>query len=127
VNAFVKACAAVPVAIALAAASSSVFSTAEAGLWEISRSGSPPVKICVPNTAVLAQFEHRHSRCSRTIIRDSGSAATVNYTCADGDFGQSDVRLVTPRALSIQTQGISGNAPFKYSIQARRVGDCPSH
>lgn len=85
------------------------------------------MKLCVPNTAVLAQFEHRNSRCSRTIIRDNGSVATVTYTCPGGDFGQTDVRLVTPRSLSIQTQGISASAPFNYVIQARRIGDCPSH
>lgn len=115
------------VALGVAAASASVFATAEPGLWEISRSGSPAVKLCVANTAMLAQFEHRNSRCSRNVIRDNGSAATVHYTCPGGDFGQSDLRLVTPRSLSIQTQGISAGAPFQYTIQARRIGNCQIH
>ncbi len=126
-NVLVKACSAVVIAVVTVAASASLFATAEPGLWEISKTGAQPVKLCVANTAMLAQFEHRTSRCSRTVIRDSGSAATVHYSCPGGDFGQSDLRLVTPRSLSIQTQGISGNAPFKYTIQARRLGNCPSH
>lgn len=115
------------IAVPVAAASASIFATAEPGLWEISRTGSQPEKLCIANTAMLAQFEHRNSRCSRTIIRDSGSAATVHYTCPGGDFGQSDLKLITPRSLSIQTQGISGNAPFNYTIQARRLGNCQNH
>lgn len=85
------------------------------------------MKLCVPKLVMLAQFEHRNARCSRSVIRDNGSAATVHYTCVGGDFGQSDLRLVTPRSLSIQTQGISGGAPFKYTLLARRAGDCQSH
>ena len=88
---------------------------------------SQPVKLCVPNLATLAQFEHRNARCSRSTIRDNGSAATVHYSCAGGDFGQTDVRLVTPRSLLIQTQGISGGGPFKYTLTARRIGDCQNH
>jgi hypothetical protein len=127
VNAILKAFLCALVALPLAAASASIFTTAEPGLWEVSRTGSQPVKLCVGNTAMLAQFEHRNTRCSRSIIRDSGSAATVHYTCPGGDFGQSDLRLVTPRSLSIETQGISGAAPFKYTIQARRLGNCQNH
>lgn len=126
-NVVVKACSLVPAALLVAAASASVFATAEPGLWEIKPGGSEAVKLCVPNTMALTQFEHRNSKCSRTVIRDNGSSATVHYTCAGGDFGQTDVRLVTPRALSIQTQGISAGAPFKYTLQARRIGNCQNH
>ena len=123
----VRICAIVPAALLVAAASASVFATAEPGLWEIKKGGSGPVTLCVPNPAMFAQFEHRNSKCSRTVIRDNGSSATVHYTCSGGDFGQTDVRLVTPRALSIETQGISAGAPFKYGIQARRIGNCQNH
>ena len=124
---FVRVAACLGAAVALAGASASVFSTAEPGLWEIKKGASQPVKLCVPNLATLAQFEHRGARCSRSVIRDNGSAATVHYTCSGGDFGQTDMRLVTPRSLLIQTQGISGGGPFKYTLTARRVGDCQNH
>ena len=116
------------VALALAGASASVFETAQPGLWEIARSGSPPVRLCVARIVALAQFEHRNLSCTRTIIRDDGTRATIHYTCGPaGDFGQTDITLVTPRALSIDTQGISAGAPFRYTLQARRIGDCPVH
>ena len=126
-NRLLKSCVYAFVALPVVAASASIFATAEPGQWEISRIGSPPVKLCVANTAVLAQVEHRNARCSRTVIRDNGSAATVHYTCAGGDFGQTDLRLVTPRSLTIETQGISAGAPFKYTLLARRVGNCKIH
>lgn len=123
-----RATAPLALAVALAGATASVFATAQPGLWEITRNGSQPVRLCVAATAALAQFEHRNASCERTVIRDDGSQATVHYTCGSGsDFGQSSVKLVTPRALTIETQGISGGAPFNYTLQAHRIGDCPSH
>lgn len=114
-------------AVAAALASPSLLSRAQPGLWEIARSGAEPVKLCVATPAALAQFEHRGSSCTRVVVRDGESSATIHYTCAGGEFGQSQMTLVTPRALSVETQGISGGAPFKYMFQARRVGDCVAH
>ena len=110
-----------------AAASPSVFNQTQGGLWQVDRQGTKPVRICLANTAALSMFEHRNASCSRTVIRDSGSLATIRYTCTGGDFGQSDFTLLTPRSLRIATQGISENAPFNYVLQAHRVGDCPAH
>jgi len=104
-----------------------VLAQAGGGLWEIQKSGAAPVRLCLPNPMVLAQFENRESRCTREVIRDTRSMATVHYSCAGGDFGQSDVTVLTPRSLRVETQGISRNSPFKYVFQARRVGDCPAH
>jgi hypothetical protein len=99
---------------------------AAGGLWEVSHSatGNDPTRLCVPTPEVLAQFEHRQGRCTRVVIRDSGSNTEIHYTCADGGFGRSDVKLITPRSLTIDTQGISGGLPFHYKLYARRMGDC---
>jgi Protein of unknown function (DUF3617) len=99
---------------------------AAGGLWEVSKSanGHDPTRVCVPSPEVLAQFEHRAGRCTRSVIRDSGSNAEINYNCADGGFGRSAMTLVTPRSLTIDTQGISGGLPFHYKLYARRMGDC---
>ena len=105
----------------------SVFDQAQSGMWQVDKAGAPPVRLCLANTSALALFEHRNASCSRTVIRDSGSMATIRYTCQGGDFGQSSVTLLTPRSLRIETQGISANAPFNYVLQAHRVGDCPAH
>lgn len=99
---------------------------AAGGLWEVSQSasGRDPTKMCVSSPEVLAQFEHRLGRCTRVMIRDSGNLAEIHYTCADGGFGRSEVTLVTPRSLTIDTQGISGGLPFHYKLYARRMGNC---
>jgi hypothetical protein len=115
-------------AFALAAAGSpSALSQAAGGEWELSRQGSPPVRLCVAKPERLAQFEHRNASCKLNVIRDSGSDATISYTCPGGSFGQTKISVLTPRSLRIQTQGISGGAPFNYVLQARRMGDCPAH
>lgn len=110
-----------------AAAPASVLSTAETGLWEITRTGAGPVRLCVAKIDALAQFEQRGTKCDRDIIREGASSATVHYTCPGGAFGESVISLVTPRSLRVATQGISAGAPFNYIFQARRVGDCPAH
>ena len=102
---------------------------ASGGLWEVSTSatGHNPTRLCVASPDILAQYEHRNGRCTRTVIRDSGTNAEISYTCADGGCGRSVVTLVTPRSLTIDTQGISGGLPFHYKLYARRSGDCQAN
>jgi len=114
-------------AAAGAETSPSALAKVAGGLWEVSRSGTPPVQVCVATPVSLAQFEHGQKGCEQRIVRDSGSSATVHYTCEGDGFGHSNITVVTDRSLRIETQGISGNAPFKYVLQARRVGDCAGH
>ena len=110
----------------IAAAQPRALAPAAGGLWEVSQSatGHNADRICVPTPDVLAQYEHRAGHCTRTTVSDSGTEAVIHYTCSDGGFGQSKVKLLTPRSLRIDTQGISGNLPFHYQLHARRVGDC---
>lgn len=99
------------------------------GLWEIS--GVPgtkaPLVECFPDLGTLAQFEHRKVSCSRRVLSDNESSTIVDYSCAGGGFGHSQIDIITPRSLRISTQGISDNLPFNYVLQARRVGDCPKN
>jgi hypothetical protein len=95
------------------------------GMWEVS--GIPntkPLHECVADSMMLAQIEHRGKRCSRTVITDGESQTVIEYKCNGGGFGRSKVTVVTPRSLSIETQGISDNFPFGYRVQAHRLGDC---
>jgi hypothetical protein len=101
-----------------------VFSQTAGGLWEVSRSDGGRRNICIPDPSALAQYEHLKSRCSREVIRDQTGRAEISYNCAGGGFGQSKVEQLTPRSLRIETQGISGDVPFHYVLQARRLGDC---
>jgi hypothetical protein len=100
---------------------------AQAGLWEIS--GLPgakaPVRQCVADIAMLARFEHRAKSCTAKVLKSSGSMTAVEYSCGGAGFGHSDIEVITPRSLRINTQGISDGLPFNYVLQARRVDDCP--
>jgi hypothetical protein len=121
--------AAVTAALMLAAAEGPAFLTQiQGGLWEIS--GAPtaktPVRLCVANVAALARFEHRGRNCAGKIVKSSGSSTVIDYNCGFAGFGHSQIEMLTPRSLRIDTQGISEGLPFAYVLQARRIGDCPA-
>ena len=111
---------------ATAAALPSALAQVAGGVWEVS--GAPgaqqPVRQCIGDILALAQFEHRGRTCSRTVLSDRGPTTVIDYSCGPADFGQSQIDVLTPRSLRIATQGISGQLPFNYVIQAHRVGDC---
>src|SRR5689334_8008780 len=89
-------------------------SQAAPGVWEVT--GVPgakaPIRQCVGDVLALAQFEHRTENCTRHVIRDTPTGAIVEYSCPGGGFGRTEIGLVTPRSLRIDTQGISGELPF---------------
>ena len=114
--------------VALSAAQRpSPLAQASPGLWEISgaQGTKSPVRQCLGDLTVLAQFEHRGRNCSSRVINSNPSSTVVEYNCGGAGFGRSKIDAITPRNLRIETQGISGNLPFSYVLQARRVGDCP--
>ena len=99
----------------------------QAGLWQLrdlddSKAELPPV--CIGDPGLLVQLRHRNVPCSRLVVSQDALSATVHYTCAAGGYGQTRVRVETPRLAQIDTQGIAGNSPFSSRIQARRVGSC---
>jgi hypothetical protein len=112
--------------VAAAAAVPSALSQVTGGLWEIT--GLPgahaAVRQCVGDVLTFAQFEHHDRTCSRSVLSNAASSSTFSYSCGPGDFGQSEIDVITPRSLRISTQGVSQQLPFNYVLQARRVGDC---
>jgi hypothetical protein len=115
-----------PLLAAAAAPAPSALRQAMPGLWEVS--GAPgtkaPVRQCAADIATLAQYEHRASSCTHSIISDGERTSVIQYSCGGAGFGRSDIHLITPRSLKISTQGISDQLPFNYVLQAHRVGDC---
>ena len=105
------------------------FAQAAPGMWEIS--GYPgakaPARECIGNLALLAQYEHRRQNCSSSVVSAHAPSSVIQYSCPGGGFGRTTVTMITPRSLRIETQGIANNLPFNYTLQARRIGDCPSH
>jgi hypothetical protein len=97
------------------------------GLWEVS--GIPgtkaPIRQCIANVALLARFEHRSNNCRAKVLKSDGTHESIEYSCPGAGFGHSDIDVLTPRSLRINTQGISYGLPFGYVLQARRVDDCP--
>jgi len=114
-------------AAVVAAAQPPALAQTQPGLWEIS--GAPgintPVRQCVAEIAALARFEHRSRNCSARVLKDNGSSTAIDYSCGGAGFGHSEITVLTPRSLRIETQGISDGLPFNYVLQARRVDDCP--
>ena len=112
-----------------AAQQASPLAQAKPGEWELS--GMPgiakPVRECVADMLLLARHEHRGKNCSSQMIRETGTTVVVEYTCGGAGFGHSQIDVLTPRSLRINTQGISDGLPFNYVLQAHRLGDCATN
>lgn len=99
----------------------------EPGLWrlrdldDVRRTHGP---VCLGDPHLLLQLQHRNSPCSRLVVAQDGRSATVHYTCPAAGFGQTLLKIETPRLVQIDTQGISNKAPFSYRVEARREGSC---
>jgi hypothetical protein len=96
------------------------------GMWELD--GVPgangPARVCFADIALLARYEHRGNRCTANAVSDNGSSAVIEYSCGAAGFGRSRIDVITPRSVKINTQGISSQLPFNYTLNARRIGDC---
>ena len=96
-----------------------------AGLWEVSKSAvGHGERICLSDPALLTQWEHRRSQCTRVVVSSTAERAVVQYTCTGGGFGTAKVQVITPRSVRIDLQGINDKYPFGYVLHARRVGNC---
>lgn len=99
------------------------------GLWQLRVLGNGsgrPAPVCLGDPTVLAQLQHRSSACSRLVVGQDAEQATVHYTCPAGGYGQTILRVETPRLVQVDTQGIADNVPFAYRAEARFVGSCSS-
>lgn len=96
----------------------------ETGLWQLDVKGRAPKQLCVSDPMALVQIEHDQPGCSRFVIANDPKSSTVHYSCQRAGWGRTTVRVETPRTATIQTQGIARNAPFDYSVQAKRLGSC---
>lgn len=79
---------------------------------------------CLADPMALVQIEHAGGACAAEVIEDGSDGGTVRYTCRGHGFGQSTIRVATPRSARIDTQGIKDNRPFSYRAEARKIGDC---
>lgn len=77
--------------------------------------------------SVLLQLRHSTARCSRFVVSSDARNATVTYSCPLGGNGRTVIKVETPRLVQVETQGIADNAPFAFTVEARRVGDCSAN
>ena len=98
------------------------------GRWTLtSRDGGFATRsICIGDARVLLQLHEPTAACSRFVIVNEPSTVTVHYTCPGAGHGHTTIRVETPRLAQVQTQGITGHAPFDFSVEARRVSECPT-
>ncbi len=100
----------------------------QSGRWELrSRTDASLNRaFCMTDPSVLLQLRHSTSRCSRFVVSSDARNATVTYSCPMGGNGRTVIKVETPRLVQVETQGIADNAPFAFSVEARRIGDCAS-
>jgi|GEM_PF-2048122 len=98
----------------------------EPGRWQIRDLDSRTDRrtICLGDPLLLAQIEHDGPPCAAQVIESGATGGSVRYTCPGRGFGYSEIKMETPRAASIVTQGISSNRPYSFRAEARRIGDC---
>lgn len=113
--------------VSIAAAGPRALAPTSGGLWEVTQSAKEVhgQALCIADPILLGQWEHLGAECQRVTLSDRANKAVIDYTCADGGFGRSEMTLLTPRTMRIATQGIAKGAPYNYVLHARRVGNCP--
>lgn len=107
-------------------APSAALSRLETGRYALKVIGSTeaPRLVCLADAAMLVQLQHPGVACSRLVVADGPDSTTINYSCVGGGHGRTVITITTPRSFDLQTQGISGGAPFDLDYQGRRVGAC---
>lgn len=104
-----------------------VFSQIESGRWELRDMDDERrllASVCVGDPMLLMQTRHGAAACGRTVVAVNGESATVRYSCPGNGFGQTTLRLETPRLARIDSQGVYRGLPFGFRAEARRVGTC---
>lgn len=94
------------------------------GLWQLKTEGEPSRNACVADPSALIQLRHRANACGRLVIANERSTATIHYSCPGAGWGRTTIKAETPRLARIDTQGIAGNEPFAFTVEARRLGPC---
>jgi hypothetical protein len=124
------------ISVAFAAASLPAHALAPAGLQALAQlekgrwlvrdldAGVDHGAFCLADPMALIQIEHAGGDCASEVIENGDDGGTVRYTCRGHGFGQSTIRVATPRSARIDTQGIKDNTPFSYRAEARKIGDC---
>jgi hypothetical protein len=115
-----------PAAVVFAQSQFPALSGLEHGEWELKERGSEaaPRRLCIGDPGQLLQPFHVDRQCRRYVLENGALRAAVTYDCAQAGQGRTQVRVETSRLVQIESQGISGGAPFSVTLEGRRVGAC---
>jgi hypothetical protein len=99
------------------------------GMWQLRAVGGGPSsvatsRLCLGDPVRLTQIQHGDIPCSRLVVRKTADAVTVSYSCKGQGQGLTSIRVESSKLIQIQSQGIKNNAPFSFSVEGRRAGDC---
>ena len=112
----------------VAQAPASALADLQAGLWQLRSIGggtaSPTRTICMRDPNELLQLRHGARSCTRRVLSSAATEITVRYECGGAGWGQTLVRVETPRLARVDTQGIDQGSPFHHTYEARRTGSC---
>jgi hypothetical protein len=96
----------------------------ERGQWQLREQGGASRSVCLGDPTSLFQQRHRGVQCSRFVIDNGATSATVHYTCPGAGHGRTTITVETPRLVRIESQGLDGGAPFAFEVEGRRTGAC---
>lgn len=101
-------------------------SSLERGEWELKErnSAAQPRRLCIGDPVQLLQPHHIGRACKRFVLENGAQQVAVTYDCAHAGQGRTAVRVETARLVQIDSQGVSGGAPFAMTLEGRRVGAC---
>ncbi|MFC4292663.1 DUF3617 domain-containing protein [Sphingorhabdus arenilitoris] len=108
---------------------SNLLGTLEPGLWQFKAVGggapaTPVRQMCVKNQERLVQIQHGARDCEHYVVRGNAATMTVSYSCNGAGQGLTSIRKESARLIHIDSQGIHNNAPFSFTVEARRVAAC---
>lgn len=98
----------------------------DTGLWELRERGTRGAArtVCVADPITLMQLRHGGAACSRYVLDDQPTSATLHYTCPGAGHGNTTLKVETRALIRLQSQGVASGAPFALDYEGRRRGAC---
>ena len=96
----------------------------QSGQWQLREVGGGNRSVCLRDPATLFQLRSRGAQCSRFVIEDAQTSATVHYTCPGAGHGRTTIAVETPRLIRVESQGVDAGTPFNVELEGRRTGSC---
>tara|TARA_R100001129_G_scaffold125643_1_gene88026 strand:- start:568 stop:975 length:408 start_codon:yes stop_codon:yes gene_type:complete len=111
--------------LAASTATTALFGQLRFGEWEFRERGEDRSRrVCLRTERDLVQLRHRGQNCTRILIEEKGSSATVQYSCNGAGYGRTQIRRESADLVQLRSDGIDRGSPFSVEAEGRRVGNC---